>query len=159
MLNGAGPPVDIRPATRSDIASIESIEGAAFSDPWSRSSFQNLLRNDAAYFAVACDSGGRTVLGYVVAWFVLDECEIANLAVAPSHWGRGVGGRLLDAALAEAHERGSVVVYLEMRDSNVRARQLYRARGFEEMARRPGYYQRPTEDAVVWRKLLSAEVM
>ena len=42
------------------------------------------------------------MLGYVVAWFVADEGQIANLAVAPAGWGSGIGRALLDAALREA---------------------------------------------------------
>ena len=158
MLSDPTASVTIRAATHADIASIESIERTAFADPWSGRSFEGILENGSAYFGVACDSVGQAIRGYVVAWFVIDECEVANLAVRPGDWGRGIGGRLLDAALAAAQEKGSVAVYLEMRDSNVRARQLYGSRGFEEMARRRDYYQRPTEDAVVWRKLLGAEV-
>ena len=48
--------------------------------------------------------------------------------------------------------RGIEAVYLEVRDSNQRARQLYRSRGFEEVGRRRGYYRRPVEDAIVLRR-------
>ena len=98
--------------------------------------------------------GGDEVAGYVVAWFVADEGEIANLAVDPAGWGTGVGRALLDAALAEGERRGAAAVYLEVRDSNDRARRLYRSRDFEEVGRRRGYYQRPVEDAIVLRRML-----
>jgi ribosomal-protein-alanine N-acetyltransferase len=87
-----------------------------------------------------------------VAWFVTDEGEIANLAVDPARWGGGVGKILLDAALAEGARRGAESVYLEVRESNARARRLYASRGFEEVGRRKGYYRRPAEDAIVLRR-------
>ena len=96
------------------------------------------------------------VTGYVVAWFVADEGEIANLAVDPSGWGSGIGKALLDAALDEGERRGAAAVYLEVRDSNARARRLYQSRQFEEVGRRRGYYQRPVEDAIVLRRILKA---
>ena len=107
-----------------------------------RESFRDALAHPAVYFACARSDDGE-VLGYVVAWFVADEGEIANLAVAPAGWGRGIGRALLDAALSEARARTASAVYLEVRDSNERARRLYRSRGFEEVGRRRRYYRRP----------------
>ena len=146
--------ISIGPATVHDLASVASIERAAFSDPWSLRSFREALDSAAVYFACARrDDGG--VLGYVVAWFVADQGEIANIAVAPDHRGQGVGRMLLDAALGEAGARGISAVFLEVRDSNQRARELYASRGFEEVGRRRRYYRRPVEDAIVLRRTLT----
>src|SRR4051812_27468258 len=140
-------------AARSDVPAIVAIERAAFSDPWSARAFRDALDHPAVYFACARRDGSE-VVGYVVAWFVADEGEIANLAVAPDAWGTGVGRALLDAALDEGDRREIAAVYLEVRDSNERARGLYRSRGFEEVGRRRGYYQKPPEDAIVLRRTL-----
>jgi len=80
---------------------------------------------------------------------VLDEGEIANLAVSSDARRCGIGGTLLDAALATARTRGAATVYLEVRDSNERARSLYASRGFVQVTRRRRYYRDPTEDALV----------
>jgi [ribosomal protein S18]-alanine N-acetyltransferase len=134
-----------------EIGAIVALERLAFSDPWAERSFRDALGDPAVYFACAVRDGGE-VDGYVVAWFIADEGEIANLAVSPAEWGKGIGGELLDAALAEAARRETAAVYLEVRDSNERARRLYRSRGFEEVGRRRGYYRRPEEDAIVLRR-------
>jgi len=138
-------------ARADDVAAISEIERAAFSDPWSARSFRDALEHPAVYFGCARSDAGE-VQGYVVAWFVADEGEIANLAVAPEGWGSGIGRALLDAALEEAARRNVESVYLEVRDSNARARRLYQSRGFEEVGRRKGYYRRPVEDAIVLRR-------
>jgi len=145
--------VSIDTAQKDDVAAISEIERVAFSDPWSARSFRDALEHPSVYFGCARSDAGE-VLGYVVAWFVADEGEIANLAVAPEGWGRGIGRALLDAALAEATQRGIESVYLEVRDSNARARRLYQSRGFEEVGRRSKYYRRPLEDAIVLRRTL-----
>jgi tRNA threonylcarbamoyl adenosine modification protein YeaZ len=44
--------------------------------------FRALFGNPLVHFAVAEDAITGVVLGYVVAWFVVDEAEIANLAVS-----------------------------------------------------------------------------
>jgi ribosomal-protein-alanine N-acetyltransferase len=146
--------ISIDIARKEDVAAISEIERAAFSDPWSARSFRDALEHPSVYFGCARSDAGE-VLGYVVAWFVADEGEIANLAVAPAGWGSGIGRVLLDAALAEAKQRRIESVYLEVRDSNVRARRLYQSRGFEEVGRRAKYYRRPVEDAIVLRRTLT----
>jgi [ribosomal protein S18]-alanine N-acetyltransferase len=147
--------VVITPVRDTDIPAIAAIEREAFTDPWSEKSFRDALAHPAIYFAAARRDGGVPI-GYVVAWFVADEGQIANLAVAPAVCGTGIGRALLDDALREAAEREAAEVYLEVRDSNERARRLYRSRGFEEIGRRREYYRRPVEDAIVLRRTLKA---
>jgi ribosomal-protein-alanine N-acetyltransferase len=141
-----------------DVPAIVEIERAAFSDPWSARSFRDALSHPHVYFACARDDGDN-IVGYVVAWFVAGEGEIANLAVTPSGWGQGIGRALLDAALAESLVRGAESVYLEVRASNERARRLYRSRGFEEVGRRAEYYSRPVEDAILLQRKAMAPVV
>ncbi len=145
--------IALRRAAVGDLDAVVSIERAAFSDPpWSRESFNALVGSPRAYFTVACDgSPTGAVMGYVVAWFVADEAEIANLAVAPDRRRRGIGSRLLDAALTEARLAGANVVHLEVRDSNAAARALYGSRGFSTVGRRRRYYRDPVEDALLLR--------
>jgi [ribosomal protein S18]-alanine N-acetyltransferase len=140
--------LSIETAKLADVAAIVAIERAVFSDPWSARSFREALSNPSVYCACA-RRDGRTLQGYVVAWFVADEGEIANLAVAPGAWGSGIGRALLDASLKEAAARKLRAVYLEVRDSNAAARHLYGSRGFIEIGRRRSYYRRPVEDAIV----------
>jgi [ribosomal protein S18]-alanine N-acetyltransferase len=135
------------------LAEIVAIEKAAFSDPWSMRSFREALDHPAVYFACARSIAGE-VRGYVVSWFAADQGEIANLAVAPEGWGSGIGRALLNAAVSEARLRGVETVFLEVRDSNQRARRLYQSSGFEEVTRRREYYRRPVEDAIVLRRTL-----
>lgn len=144
----------VRAATAGDLAQVAAIERTAFSDPWAPIAFERLLHDPRVFFLVAVSPDDR-VLGYVVAWFVLDEGEIGNLAVADAARRRGVGRSLLDAALEGARARGVATVYLEVRDSNAAARALYATRGFEVVARRPRYYRRPVEDALVLRRDLA----
>jgi [ribosomal protein S18]-alanine N-acetyltransferase len=150
--------VTIELARATDIPAVVAIERAAFSDPWSARSFRDAMEQDAVYFACARSDGGEA-LGYVVAWFAADEGEIANLAVAPDGWGQGVGRALLDAALDEAQRRRTAAMYLEVRETNDRARRLYRSCGFAEIGRRRRYYRRPVEDAIVLRREVGGQAV
>jgi [ribosomal protein S18]-alanine N-acetyltransferase len=150
-------PVTVRPARRGDVARVWAIERASFADPWSERSFRELLGQPHVYFRVLVDEASDEPVGYVVAWFVVSEAEIANVAVAPEARGRRLGGRLLDDVLAAARSRGVREAFLEVRDSNVAARALYESRGFRAVGRRRGYYARPVEDAIVMRAELGVE--
>ena len=142
----------IRLARRDDVDAVAAIEKRAFSDPWSANSFRALFGNPLVTFAIAEDAITGRVLGYVVAWFVVDEAEIANLAVSDEVRRAGIGARLLDFAVAAADQRQCRVVFLEVRESNAAARALYASRGFQVAGRRSKYYRKPVEDALVLRR-------
>jgi ribosomal-protein-alanine N-acetyltransferase len=145
--------VAVRAAVEADLAAIHSIECASFGDPWALEGFRDLLDHPRAKMEVAIGADGD-VLGYAVAWYVADESEIANLAVAPGARRRGVGAVLLDRILRAAAEFGAKTVFLEVRESNEEARKLYEARDFEVAGRRLKYYRRPDEDALIMRRRL-----
>ena len=142
-------PIVLRPARHADLDAVLSIEHASFGDPWNRSAFVDLLDDPRVAFLIADAKGA--VRGYVVAWFVLDEGEIGNLAVSGDARRQGVGARLLDGAIAAVRTSDVDTLYLEVRDSNASARALYASRGFVEVGRRREYYRRPKEDALVLR--------
>lgn len=152
----------IRRCVPADLERISLIERASFSDPWSFEAFSAALALRHLRFLVAEDTGhGRVtgggvpgLVGYVVALVMADEGEIADLAVAPAARCRGVGRRLLERVMAEVMESGVRALYLEVRESNAAAQALYRSLSFEEVGRRRGYYQHPSEDALLLRREL-----
>jgi ribosomal-protein-alanine N-acetyltransferase len=137
----------IRGMTERDLDRVLTIERLSFTAPWSRRSFENLLRRDdtSLWAAVADDA----VVGYAVVWYVAGEAELGNLAVAPEWRRRGLGARLLEFAVERAGERGVERIYLEVRVSNAAARELYEKHGFDQVGIRRRYYRSPVEDARV----------
>jgi [ribosomal protein S18]-alanine N-acetyltransferase len=147
--NQQASPIAVAPATRDDLDAVVGLEVVAFADPWTRMAFEAALKERHARFRVARTAEG--VIGYVIAWFVLDEGEIANLAVAPTARRRGVARALLEHIIGEARGSGLARLFLEVRESNATARALYNSLRFEPVARRPRYYRKPVEDAIVLR--------
>lgn len=145
-----GSTVVIREATREDIDAVIAIEQASFGDPWRDQDFSDILDSPQTIFLIAEASDGA-IIGYAIAMFVADESEILNLAVSSSYRRQGYGGMLLDAALADLHNRGIASVFLEVRESNAAARTLYVSRGFADVSRRKKYYRNPVEDALILR--------
>ncbi|OLC05610.1 MAG: ribosomal-protein-alanine N-acetyltransferase [Gemmatimonadetes bacterium 13_1_40CM_70_11] len=144
----------MRPAQPADVAAVCAIEGAVFSDPWSARDFRECAASGVPF--LIAEHGG-VVAGYAIAHHAADEGEILNLGVAPAHQRRGVGRVLVEHLLTLLAERGVDAVFLEVRESNAAARRLYQRLGFREVGRRPGYYRRPVEDAVILRSAGSAE--
>src|SRR4051812_35716699 len=96
------------------------------------------------------------VHGFAMAKNVGAEWEMENIVIADSARRNGFGGRLLRELLREAHDAGAKQVWLEVRESNVPARGLYRKSGFQEAGRRKRYYRDPQEDALLYKLTLPA---
>ena len=122
-----------------DAAACAAIGAQCFSESWSEDALRRAAE-DGSIFLVA-RLRGRTV-GYFLALQTLDEGQIVAVAVAEEHRRKGVGGRLLRAAVCEGARRGVAVFYLEVRSGN-------HAAGFLRDGIRRGFYSRPREDAVL----------
>lgn len=143
----------LRPLSAADLPRIMEIELAAFSVPWQRNTFVSLLsRSDTDLLGAERDG---VLVGYAVCWTTIDEAELGNVAVAPEARRTGVGNVLVSAIVERVRSRGVRACFLEVRESNLSAQQLYQRRGFEIIGRRARYYSRPTEDALIMRLRLS----
>ena len=140
--------IEIRTLRPRDVDSVVMIEAEAFTTPWKAETFHNLIGRDGVELIVMSDRVSG-VIGYAVLWSILDEGELANLAVSPDRRGAGLGALLLQHVVAVARDRGIAKLFLEVRSSNGAAIQLYRRFGFHEVGVRRGYYDRPREDARV----------
>lgn len=147
--------IHIRPMRSQDLIAVLEIERGSYSMAWSEATFRGLLRRADAEMIVAEAAG--VLVGYAATWFVVDQGELGNVAVAAEWRRRGVGALLVDAVIARAARRGAREIFLEVRPSNAVAQRLYVRFGFREVGRRRNYYAEPTEDALVMRRAVSAE--
>lgn len=147
--SGEAAPIVLRALTAADLPRVLEIEAESFAVPWRRDTFDGLMaRDDSDLVAAVCDG---ELCGYAAIWTILDQSELGDVAVAPGHRGRGVGRRLVQAAMEHARARGAREIFLEVRESNKGAIRLYEEMGFEVIDRRRRYYTRPVEDALVMR--------
>ena len=146
--------VFVRCANESDVSAITEIERACFSDPWSEEAFYAQLNTSGGFF-VLCD--GEQVVGYAVMGMASPEAELYNIAVVQEYRGKGLSDELFKHTLEAVAEKGVNTVFLEVRQSNLRARRFYERLGFVDIGRRKRYYSQPTEDAILMRMLLKSE--
>lgn len=140
----------IRAMEQKDLDAVVKIEAESFSMPWSRNAFSDTL--SLPYYRYLVAEENEEIAGYCGFLFAADEGEIPNVCVAPAARGRGVGTRLMEALCEEAKKCGIAVLFLEVRQSNRAARELYLRSGFQEFGIRKGFYDLPKEDAVLMRK-------
>jgi len=137
----------LRPLTRSDIADVISLEPQIFPRGWSRalveSEFENPCSVRLGIFL------GLELAGYSFSRIVEDEFNLLNIGVKLPHRGIGLGQVLLQAVLKEAQNRGSTVIFLEVRESNKLAQKIYQKAGFRITGKRPSYYSDNSETALI----------
>ena len=141
--------LQLRDMSLGDVSQVMEIERTCFSMAWRETTFESLLRRTDTDLVVAIAEG--TLVGYAVAWTIVDQAELGNVAVKVDARGRGVGRTLVDAAMDRVRRRGAEECFLEVRESNVLAQGLYQKCGFEVVGRRRKYYASPIEDALVMR--------
>lgn len=138
----------IRPLSHADLSEVLDIECQGYSFPWSESIFRGCFRPD--YRLWALDQDDR-LSGYAVVAYMAGEAHLLNLCVASGQRRAGAGRRLLRHLVVESARDSMSQVLLEVRDSNIRALDLYASEGFSVIGRRKGYYPggRHREDALV----------
>lgn len=142
----------LRDATPDDLAAIMAIENSSFpTDAWSSEAMAAELVSPHGHYLV--DEQDGVVIGYggVRALVGSADSDIQTIAFDATHRGAGRGRALLRALLAAASGRGAREVFLEVRADNPTAEGLYLSEGFEEIGRRPRYYQPDDVDAIVMR--------
>lgn len=147
--------MSLRDATPADLDAIMLIERRSFpTDAWSAETMAAELASPHGRYLV--DEHEGTIVGYggVRALHGSPDADIQTIALDADHRGTGRGRTLLRALLEAAVGRGAREVFLEVRADNPTAEGLYLSEGFEEIGRRPRYYQPDGVDAIVMRRAL-----
>jgi ribosomal-protein-alanine N-acetyltransferase len=141
--------VTLAPMTQEDLDAVIAIEQTAYSHPWTRGNFRDSLN---PLFEAQCLWLDGELLGYFLAMHGVEEMHLLNITVAPAHQGQGWGHMMLDALSLMSRHAGSQWLWLEVRQSNQRALQVYARYGFKQVSIRKDYYpagRQQREHAVV----------
>ena len=156
----------IRRMTPEDLPGVLTVERACFTEPWSEASYRAaLLQPYTTYYvaeAVVADlvpaegtqsltAAGSRIIATCGLYNLAGEGEITNVAVLPGWRGLGISRRLLERLFAESEDEIGDYT-LEVRAGNLPAIRLYESFGFTAEGRRPGFYDQPREDALIYWK-------
>jgi len=153
----------IRPASIADVPRMMEIERqAATAAHWTEQSYIDAIAqtqprrvvlvlevSDSDPFVQSTGGSTPEVLAFSVVHCFESEWEIENIAVDLAFRRRGFASHLLQVILQQARLEGGTHIRLEVRESNVAARKLYKRWGFRQSGRRRKYYRDPDEDALI----------
>jgi ribosomal-protein-alanine acetyltransferase len=152
----------VRAAVEADLPKLMEISAQAeMAAQWNPAEYKKLFaaetQGDRA--ALVIEKNGA-IVGFIVGHHlgghqpgqqIGDEWDIENIAVMSTAQRGGLGSQLLTEFLKLVHGRGGRAIFLEVRESNLAARALYRKWTFLETGRRKEYYENPPEDALILR--------
>ena len=145
-----GTTMEIRKMNPDDAVQVAELEAEIFPDPWSeRDIFPYICTAGGMCYAAISD--GR-VVAYILGRVIAPEGEVYRIATRHGYRRRGIAYRLLDYAVKCERGRGLETLFLEVREGNIPARNLYHSYGFSEVGVRKNYYSNPTENAIVMIK-------
>jgi ribosomal-protein-alanine N-acetyltransferase len=110
-----------------------------YGEAWSLSQLAGTLALDGSFARQAIDANDA-IQGFTLSRIAAGEAELLLVAVGPSLRRRGIGRLLVDQVVEDARHRGAMTMFLEVRENNAAARQLYHALGFVDVGRRANYY-------------------
>ena len=140
----------ITPMHADHLDSLADLESLAFSIPWSYDALAEELQNPLAVFYVAEAVDAESAVGYVGMHHILDEGFITNVVVHPAYRRQGIATALLAELETYGKAHDLTRITLEVRASNQKAIALYEQMGYEKEGVRPGFYDSPKEDALIY---------
>lgn len=142
----------IRRMRQEDVPLVAELEQQTFTDAWSENALLETLAQKQTILLTAFED--KKLIGYVILYYVLEEGEIARIAVSPDYRRQGVGARLLLELESLCLDNGISKLLLDVRESNVAAYSFYEEHGFVKDGIRKNFYIGPKEHAI----LMSCEI-
>ena len=115
-------------------------------------SIKSFVRDGVLFFVELDDK--KNLVSFCSLKPILDEWEIYDIATVPEYRKHGFAKKTAAEALDFAKKNGAKKIFLEVRESNEKAINLYVNLGFEKYAVRKNYYANNGENAVCMMKKL-----
>ena len=153
MLKKGQANYQLRQMSVGDLNEVLNLQTVCALGKWSKADFENELSNPSALLYIISEND--VVLGFAQARLITPIIEILNIGVLPEMRKRGIGKILLQKLFEVASSKGVGEIWLEVRESNLTAREFYHSQGYKIVGRRRNYYSSPDEDAVLMTFIFS----
>ena len=132
---------------------MAELHAGCFDEPWTEHAFYQLIN-------LPTTVGWINEMGFVLCSHVLDEMEIMTICTHPDYRRQGLGQSLLSQIEKYAKLANVCNIFLEVRDDNTPAQNLYLKNGYIKTGLRKGYYKTKSGpvDAVCMMKEISKNV-
>lgn len=122
---------------------------------WSKKDYVAETEKKDSIFKIVRDANGK-IIGFALVRLLVgdsndafDSSEILNIAVRNSFQNTGIGQLIFDEILNELNEKNIKEIWLEVRESNLKAIAFYQKNKFVKKFERKNYYTNPTENALI----------
>ena len=113
-----------------DLAEVVKIENRCHLTPWTN---KNFIDSYDAKNLFKVLKNENDIIGYYIALFASDECELLNITIMSELQKKGFGELMLKDLFSECRKANIVNIFLEVRKSNLLAIRLYKKSGFNEI--------------------------
>ncbi|MCR5557196.1 MAG: tRNA (adenosine(37)-N6)-threonylcarbamoyltransferase complex dimerization subunit type 1 TsaB [Butyrivibrio sp.] len=143
--------VRVREMTAEDIEDAALLEKTNLGkEAWTQKQLIDALTRDDTIYLVAVKAG--RIVGLCGVQNISGEGEVTNVSVARDCRGEGIGYKMVKQLLERGAGLGIKDYTLEVRAANEPAIHLYERLGFKSEGVRPGFYDEPKDDAVIYWK-------
>ena len=137
-----------RYAENKDVFDILSLDNENFSNNFEEAFYLEYIKNQRVIVA----EKEENVIGYVIFNQILDEAEIYKIVVLKELRKKQIAFKIIEFLIKELKLRDVSKVFLEVRESNIPARNLYKKCGFVEIRKIVDYYNNPKENGIMMLK-------
>lgn len=132
----------IEQAEKGELSNLARLHAECFKQNWGTAELTAMYEQKGVFVLTARTSGatGKADLGFVVIRSVAGEAEVLTIAVSPKQQNKGIGRKLMEAAIFRLYSDRTEVLFLEVDDANHSALNLYKKLGFKQVGERKAYY-------------------
>ena len=141
--------VIIKKMSKEHLEQIKEILTDQFDEFWSVNVLEKELENPLSTYIVAII--GEEIVGYAGLWQPVDEGHITNIVTKKSKRRNKIATQMLEELIKIAKRKQLSFVTLEVNIHNENAINLYKKFEFEEVGKRPRYYNN-IDDAIIMTK-------
>lgn len=142
----------IREMLVNDLEEIVKIEKDLYKSPWNLEQFKyELEENEFSYNFVLEKEG--IVIGYYGFWVMFEDVDITKVSIRKEFQGMKLSNLLIKDCFERVRRLECNKINLEVRTDNIRAINLYKKYGFEDVYIRKDYYGKG-EDALILSRIV-----
>ena len=134
--------ISYRPASSDDISAILEIENKTNQMPWTEAQFISSM--EVGHFQVVLHEKNN-IQGFAIYSPIVPESHLLNIAIHPTHQGKGIGRQAAATSYFQNKTMGVQVISLEVRVSNLPAIKLYEKERISQRCHSTQLLQQPTK--------------
>lgn len=152
--------IDICPMTENEVNDILQIQTECGLATWTEQDYLKEIHQEDSIAEVAKSENGL-VIGFVIVRLLMnsdnlfDNAEIYNIAVREKFQKKGIGQKLFNRLVSNLRKNNISEIWLEVRQSNIKAINFYEKNGFVKKFVRKDYYNNPSENGLILKYSLN----